>query len=539
MTLVASQKQSSDAHKTPYHRVKRCREHKINIKASERVNCTVDTNDVLIEGAVEVRSLASHLGEAGSIPGGITPGFSHVGIVPDDVAGPQVFSWMSRCSRPFIRGSFLNIAAYVRRLRVSTKGKLSKSAAMNELVLSRIAGSTTYGTPRRISLTPHIKKITRQTRTEMFVRQLGSRGTAAVYIGRLLPRGRTAGTFDFPRLSSCRSGEPRRMHGAEGGRKYPAAASGVPRGPRHIDEPCDLPTSSRYPTSEAEKRCSDKDDSSARIKRAIAATRMALNWRAVLSSCRLLIVFKAITPISGMIMGSLAQYDGMSIVDGWWGKSGNGGGDGDCRSPSKPANQRYSPGTIPNCENPGVTQLEIEPDKSTHYYFLKKTNDTRYYRAGTTKGIIDCYIGIKEALTSVSRNEQKYFVINEANKRLANRVRFLAGSLPDFSHVEIVPDDADGRPRFLGDLPFPLPLHSGAAPYSPFFTLIGSQCLDVKSRPNLLAHFRLDGLHGQISFETREGGRKNLLEGRMRNWAFSFPGPSRHLKHKEEEKRRR
>ncbi|KAJ8871104.1 hypothetical protein PR048_027408 [Dryococelus australis] len=34
----ASQKQSSDTHKTPYDRVKRCRERKINIKASERVN---------------------------------------------------------------------------------------------------------------------------------------------------------------------------------------------------------------------------------------------------------------------------------------------------------------------------------------------------------------------------------------------------------------------------------------------------------------------------------------------------------------------
>ncbi|KAJ8881838.1 hypothetical protein PR048_018324 [Dryococelus australis] len=34
----ASQKQFSDTHKTPYDRVKRCRERKINIKASERVN---------------------------------------------------------------------------------------------------------------------------------------------------------------------------------------------------------------------------------------------------------------------------------------------------------------------------------------------------------------------------------------------------------------------------------------------------------------------------------------------------------------------
>ncbi|KAJ8866660.1 hypothetical protein PR048_032521 [Dryococelus australis] len=40
---------------------------------------------------------------------------------------------------------------------------------------------------------------------------------------------------------------------------------------------------------------------------------------------------------------------------------------------------------------------------------------------------------------------------------------------------------------FLEDLPFPPPFHSGDAPYSPLFTLVGSQDLDVKSRPNLSA----------------------------------------------------
>ncbi|KAJ8880410.1 hypothetical protein PR048_016879 [Dryococelus australis] len=39
-----------------------------------------------------------------------------------------------------------------------------------------------------------------------------------------------------------------------------------------------------------------------------------------------------------------------------------------------------------------------------------------------------------------------------------------------------------GEPAgFIGDLRFLLPLHSGASPYSPHFTLIGSQDLDVKS----------------------------------------------------------
>ncbi|KAJ8873709.1 hypothetical protein PR048_024542, partial [Dryococelus australis] len=59
------------------------------------------------------------------------------------------------------------------------------------------------------------------------------------------------------------------------------------------------------------------------------------------------------------------------------------------------------------------------------------------------------------------------------------------GVTPGFSHVEIVPDDAAGRWVFSAICLFPRPLHSGSAPYSPHFTLIGSQYLDVKSRPCL------------------------------------------------------
>ncbi|KAJ8876056.1 hypothetical protein PR048_023964 [Dryococelus australis] len=44
---------------------------------------------------------------------------------------------------------------------------------------------------------------------------------------------------------------------------------------------------------------------------------------------------------------------------------------------------------------------------------------------------------------------------------------------------------------FLGDHPFPPPIHSGAALIPPSITLFGSQDLDVKSRPNLFAHYSL------------------------------------------------
>ncbi|KAJ8890164.1 hypothetical protein PR048_009671 [Dryococelus australis] len=46
---------------------------------------------------------------------------------------------------------------------------------------------------------------------------------------------------------------------------------------------------------------------------------------------------------------------------------------------------------------------------------------------------------------------------------------------PGFSHVGIVPDGATGSRIFSGISGFLPPMHSGATPYSPHFTLIGSQ----------------------------------------------------------------
>ncbi|KAJ8866814.1 hypothetical protein PR048_032675 [Dryococelus australis] len=48
------------------------------------------------------KTFPSHQGEPGSIPGRVTPGFSHVRIVPDDAAGRWVFSGISRSHRPSI-----------------------------------------------------------------------------------------------------------------------------------------------------------------------------------------------------------------------------------------------------------------------------------------------------------------------------------------------------------------------------------------------------------------------------------------------------
>ncbi|KAJ8885779.1 hypothetical protein PR048_011979 [Dryococelus australis] len=53
-------------------------------------------------GGVVVRLLGPHLGEPDSIPGGVTPGFSQVGIMPDNAAGRWVFSGTSRFPLLFI-----------------------------------------------------------------------------------------------------------------------------------------------------------------------------------------------------------------------------------------------------------------------------------------------------------------------------------------------------------------------------------------------------------------------------------------------------
>ncbi|KAJ8867618.1 hypothetical protein PR048_031421 [Dryococelus australis] len=110
-------------------------------------------------------------------------------------------------------------------------------------------------------------------------------------------------------------------------------------------------------------------------------------------------------------------------------------------------------------------------------------------------------------------------------------VRLLASHLgePGCSRIFVCEIRA-GRYRWsaglLRDLPFPLPFHSGTAPYSPLFNLIGSRDLDANGRPNLFQrgvsncyenksnHTRRDGRrssfpfsHGAAAVNTRVGGK--------------------------------
>ncbi|KAJ8875162.1 hypothetical protein PR048_023057 [Dryococelus australis] len=68
----------------------------------KKVRASSPRSETRIEASVVGRRLASHLGEECSIPGGVAPGLSTVGIVPDDGAGRRVLSGISRFPRPCI-----------------------------------------------------------------------------------------------------------------------------------------------------------------------------------------------------------------------------------------------------------------------------------------------------------------------------------------------------------------------------------------------------------------------------------------------------
>ncbi|KAJ8881310.1 hypothetical protein PR048_017791 [Dryococelus australis] len=67
-------------------------------------------------GGVVVKLLAFHLGEPGSIPGGVAPRFSHVGIVPDDAAVRWVFSGISCLPHPSFRRCSIYTSLHAHRL---------------------------------------------------------------------------------------------------------------------------------------------------------------------------------------------------------------------------------------------------------------------------------------------------------------------------------------------------------------------------------------------------------------------------------------
>ncbi|KAJ8874558.1 hypothetical protein PR048_025421 [Dryococelus australis] len=74
---------------------------------------------------------------------------------------------------------------------------------------------------------------------------------------------------------------------------------------------------------------------------------------------------------------------------------------------------------------------------------------------------------------------------------------------------------------FIGDLPVLTPFHYGAAPYSPHFTLIGSQDLDFKSRSELFTHSFMDYTYVQ-SVWSGQGSIPTPSVSPGQNWSRSL-----------------
>ncbi|KAJ8881570.1 hypothetical protein PR048_018054 [Dryococelus australis] len=80
------------------------------------------------QGGTAVRESVCHQGDQGSIPGGVTPGYSRVGIVLSDDAGRRVFSRISRFPRPCIPAllhAYLTSPSSALRTSTLTIGKTS------------------------------------------------------------------------------------------------------------------------------------------------------------------------------------------------------------------------------------------------------------------------------------------------------------------------------------------------------------------------------------------------------------------------------
>ncbi|KAJ8880602.1 hypothetical protein PR048_017072 [Dryococelus australis] len=142
-----------------------------------------------------------------------------------------------------------------------------------------------------------------------------------------------------------------------------------------------------------------------------------------------------------------------------------------------------------------------------------------FWERSPAKGRSKQLIGVRKACTDVIHSPVSWEDGRVLIPSKANRVRFPAGPAWIFARG----NSAAGRRLFFGDIPFPLPLHSAAAPYSPHFTFIGSQDHDVKStdvlkrcwrhRTSLPLVDQVNTAHPNIlCCEMKYGHRRNLSD---------------------------
>ncbi|KAJ8877085.1 hypothetical protein PR048_021537 [Dryococelus australis] len=172
-----------------------------------------------------------------------------------------------------------------------------------------------------------------------------------------------------------------------------------------------------------------------------------------------------------------------------------GGGNG--RSPREPADQLHCPAHDPHMRKSGVTRPWIEPGSPwweaskliAHPpcppFTVKTARRFRLPHPGKSiESLIRLSAGCHFTNTAVKRNYYEFLMWLPCSRTGSDSWRGRSRSFACGNRAGWCLWSAG----FLGDLPFPPPLHSGAAPHPPRFILISSQDPYYKIRRNLFTH---------------------------------------------------
>ncbi|KAJ8891135.1 hypothetical protein PR048_010649 [Dryococelus australis] len=147
-----------------------------------------------------------------------------------------------------------------------------------------------------------------------------------------------------------------------------------------------------------------------------------------------------------------------------------------------------SSGTIPTCENPEWHSEQAKRLSLDRQHTRSVAPDFRKWETCLTLRSAAEFRRVTGAETPAARLRISEAAVvkwsHYSPPTYTNRASIPGGVAPGLSRARIVPDDDAGSGGFSRGSPVPPPLYSGAAPYTPHFTLVGSQHLDVKGHPN-------------------------------------------------------
>ncbi|KAJ8873630.1 hypothetical protein PR048_024452 [Dryococelus australis] len=481
-------------------------------------------------GREVVRLLASHQSEPGSIPSRVDLGFSHVGIVPDDAAGRRVFSGISRSGSTFIPAlhrTYIDSPSSALKTSMLRTAKISSLIYLLEMIELR----------EEIYKLGKTKSTLQQIKLEKTHQPAASSGTIPTCENPGLTQPGTEPCSSRWEVSSLTAQSPRLPKMSELRSLTSRLVTNLPTGSPAVRENL-VRRSNQSDTRPVSRESHDQSvNGYAYIKR--TATTLCFGCaRNVQFGDGWGVGWLDPRPHSPITAGRIKPTTLPAPSS-----SSTGAAEAeriDCSPPAK-----AKPGSIPGRATPGLSRMGIGPDDAAgrrvfsadlpfpppsysgsapfspslalKTSLLRAAQISQLYFSSTELRLITKSTEVEQSLikripatharktASLASSKLRRNVLANQPARInlpgyrptyrehpitatgnyspptkANRLRFPAGVVPGFTHAGIVLDDAPGRRSPV--TPPPPPLSSGAAPYSPRFTLIGSRYLDVKSR---------------------------------------------------------